>query len=453
MTGVQTCALPICSTFSFVAEFGIAENQTSQRPAQIQQLRDLPVLVVDDNSTNRRILQELLRNWGLQPTLVDNGRSALAAIQEAQRAGHPFRLGLLDFHMPEMDGLQLAERVSSLPDRPRMPMLMLSSSLTTFDSERLREVGIRRFLRKPVLGRELLEAILQEFGVELAVKAAQHQGQFLRLAPRRILLAEDSLVSQKVAVGFLTKWGHEVVLAPHGQAALELWRRESFDLILMDMQMPEMNGHDATAAIRREERGTGRRIPIVAMTAEAMIGDREHCLVSGMDDYVSKPITPAELYRVVECFPAVCLASSHPDERREGEAPAEPRVSPETLSLPTPDTRPVIDWSVAKQQFGAGAEVMREFVAMLKSQIPQLMQDMHQSLETRDSKLLRRAAHTLRGSVISFGAAPLAEAALALENLGRAESFDGFSDLLETLDRELARALAELDAGPPESDV
>ena len=143
---------------------------------------------------------------------------------------------------------------------------------------------------------------------KLAVKSAEREERFPRLAPRRILLAEDSLVNQKVALGFLTKWGHEVVVAVHGQAALELWRRESFDLILMDMQMPVMNGHDATAAIRREEQGTGRRIPIVAMTAEAMKGDRENCLATDMDDYIAKPFEPDSLYRVIAAVPAQTLS-------------------------------------------------------------------------------------------------------------------------------------------------
>lgn len=292
------------STFSFVAEFGIAENQLRSRPAQLQQVRELPVLVVDDNATNRRILQEMLRNWGMVPTLADSGAAAMGAIEAAQRAGRPFRLGLLDFHMPGMNGIQLAERVSSQPGWRQFPMLILSSSLTMFDSDRLRQAGINRFLRKPVLASELLDVVLNEFGMSLATVAKTAE-RFPPVAPRRVLLAEDSLVNQKVAVGLLSKWGHQVRVAHHGREALELWRREAFDLILMDMQMPEMNGYDATTAIRNEEQGTNRRIPIIAMTAEAMKGDREHCLEAGMDDYVSKPFDPAALYQLVASIPAL----------------------------------------------------------------------------------------------------------------------------------------------------
>ncbi len=423
------------STFSFVAEFGIAENQSRPHPAQLQHVRELPVLVVDDNSTNRRILQEMLRNWGMQPTLVDSGPEAIAATEEAQRAGRPFRLALLDFHMPDMNGLQLAERLSSQPGWHRFPMLMLSSSLTTFDSERLHNVGINRFLRKPVLASELLDAVLNEVGVSLVIETAVKEERFPLIPPRRILLAEDGLVNQKVALGFLTKWGHQTLVANNGKEAVDLWQREPFDVILMDMQMPEMNGYDATVAIRSEERGTGRRIPIIAMTAEAMKGDREHCLEAGMDDYISKPFDPNSLYRVIAAVPAqACAAAGVPAT----EAASPPTDVPMKEADPSQDNR-VIDWEVARKNTGDDTAMIEDLVQIFLAEYTRMLAEIRQAIATSDAVLLRRAAHTLKGSAAIFGAQPVFEAALRLEMMGRDNDFSLTAQELDRLESRTSR--------------
>ena len=423
------------STFSFVAEFGIAENQTLARPAQLQHLHELPVLVVDDNSTNRRILQEMLKNWGMVPTVVDSGPAAVVATEEAQRAGRPFRLALLDFHMPGMNGIQCAERVSSQPGWHRFPMLMLSSSLTTFDSERLRSVGINRFLRKPALASELLDAILNELGVSLAVECAATTERFPRIASRRILLAEDSLVNQKVALGFLGKWGHEVLIANNGQEAIDLWRHERFDVILMDMQMPELNGYDATAAIRGEERGTGRHIPIIAMTAEAMKGDREHCLEAGMDDYFSKPIDPESLYRVVAAVPALACAATGRPVTEAGPTGVSAEKSESTTD------NGLIDWKLTRRNTANDDALIQELMKMFVAECPQNLAEIRQAIDTSDVNLLRRAAHTLRGSAAIFGANAVVDAALQLERMGRANDFTLARQGLQTLESRTSRLL------------
>jgi CheY-like chemotaxis protein len=430
------------STFSFVAEFGIAENQSRPRPAQLPQMRDLPVLVVDDNSTNRRILQEMLRNWGIRPTLVEGGPAAIAAVDAAQRAGHPFRLALLDFHMPDMNGLQLAERVSSQAGWHRFPMLMLSSSLTAFDTERLRNVGINRFLRKPVLASELLDAMLNELGVSLALETAVKEDRFPSIAPRRILLAEDSRVNQMVALGFLKKWGHQAVVAKNGKEAVELWQHEPFDLILMDMQMPEMDGYDATAAIRREEQGTDRRIPIIAMTAEAMKGDREHCLDAGMDDYISKPFDPEALYKIVAAVPAQACVAAGTMVIEDVSSP------PAVLVKPTqaPQEVDVIDWEVARKNTGYNAVLLEHLVKTFLAEIPQVLAEICQAVETSDAGLLRRAAHTLKSSAAVFGAQPVLDAALRLETMGGEDSFTVAAQGLERLTSQAARLVEVLKA-------
>ena len=402
-------------------------------------------LVVDDHSTNRRILQEMLLNWGMQATLVDSGPAAIAAVEEAQRAGRPFRLALLDFHMPDMNGLQLAERISSQPGWRSFPMLMLSSSLTTFDSERLRNVGINRFLRKPVLASELLDAVLNELGVSLAIETALKEERFPRIPPRRILLAEDSLVNQKVALGFLNKWGHQTLVASNGKKAVELWQREPFDVILMDMQMPEMNGYAATAAIRREEQGTDRRIPIIAMTAEAMKGDREHCLDAGMDDYISKPFDPDALYQVVAAVPAqACVAA--------GTIVIEDESSPSTeIVKPTesPQDNGVIDWEVARKNTGNDAALLADLVKIFLAECPHMLAEIRQAVETSDSGLLRRAAHTLKGSAAIFGAQPVLDAALRLEMMGRENNFSRAAQELECLELRTSCLLEVVTATHP----
>ena len=428
------------STFSFVAEFEIAANQTPPRPAHLQQLRGLPVLVVDDNATNRRILQVVLRNWQTQPTLVENGPAAIAAIEAADRAGRPFGLILLDYHMPGMNGVQLAEQLSSQSDRRAGPILLLSSSMSTLDSQQLDDAGIKRVLRKPVMASELLEAVLHELGVSTAAEATVLtvlNERFPRVASRRVLLAEDSLVNQRVAVGFLTKWGHEVVVANHGREAVELWRREPFDVVLMDVQMPEMNGYDATAAIRQEERGTDRRTPIFAMTAEAMKGDRELCLAAGMDDYLSKPVDPEALYRAVASVPVTVSVTSVSRSPVEATSPlittaANTELAPDECS---------INWDLARKNTGHDAVSLDELARIFLEECPHTLAEIRQALSTSDSTLLRRATHTLKGSAVIFGAQQVVDAAFRLEMMGRENDLATAAAAFECLESRTARML------------
>jgi CheY-like chemotaxis protein len=241
--------------------------------------------------------------------LTDSGAAALEAVERAHRNGQVFRLVLLDYHMPGMNGVQFAERLQSLPDWKPCPMILLSSSVSGLDSERLKSVGINRFMPKPVIASELLPAMLDQFGVA-AVGASTRRDEFPAFQPRRILLAEDNPVNQKVVLGFLHKWGQQIVVASDGRQAVQAVEREPFDLVLMDVQMPEMDGYEATAAIRVWERKTGHHIPIVAMTAEAMKGDRELCLEAGMDDYLTKPIDTAALYKLIAKYPAHVLTEA-----------------------------------------------------------------------------------------------------------------------------------------------
>jgi PAS domain S-box-containing protein len=296
------------STFHFTANFGLAQG-VAQRPARapLSSLNGLPVLVVDDNLTNRRILEEMLGAWGMRPRLAAGGREALAALAEAAVAGEPYTLVLLDGHMPGMDGFDLAERLQQTPSLGPARVLMLTSAGQPMDVQRCRQLGIGAYLMKPVKQSELLDTILSALGAtlertETAAKISEtpEGGRHLH-----VLLAEDNAVNQRLAVRLLEKQGHSVVVASTGREALKALKREPFDVVLMDVQMPEMDGFEATAAIREHE-AIGRHQPIIGLTAHAMKGDRERCLAAGMDDYVCKPIHPQELYdAIARLFPLV----------------------------------------------------------------------------------------------------------------------------------------------------
>jgi len=302
------------STFHFTIRFGLSTSPAArQLPVEPEPLQDLPVLVVDDNATNGRILYEVLTNWHMTPTLVDSGRAALAALEQAWQGGEPFALVLLDAMMPEMDGFTLAEQIMQRPEWAGATLMMLSSAGQHTDAARCRAMGIPSYLTKPIKQSELLTAIMTVLGA--AARDAERSLPATRqaLGPsqrrRRLLVAEDSPVNQKLVMRLLEQWGHTVVVAPNGREALAALDEQQFDGVLMDIQMPEMDGFEVTAAMRTQEGTTGIHIPIIAMTAHAMQGDRERCLEAGMDGYIAKPIRAKELFEAIESLaPAVAAA-------------------------------------------------------------------------------------------------------------------------------------------------
>ena len=295
------------STFHFTLRFRAPQNAANRpEPLGVELLRGLSVLIVDDNFTDRRVLEELLRNWQMKPTSAEDGRHGLEALEHAKSSGTPFAMVLLDAQMPETDGFGIAEQINLDARFSGPPIIMLTSAGLRGDAARCREVGINAYLPKPVRRSDLLSAIRMVLGAqnpneENRSVVTQHS---LREGSRRlnILLAEDNTVNQKLAVRVLEKRGHSVVVAATGKLALETLESQVFDLILMDVQMPEMDGLEATAAIRELEKTSGKHIPIVAMTASAMVGDKERCLKAGMDGYVSKPLQVKELFEAIEGF-------------------------------------------------------------------------------------------------------------------------------------------------------
>ena len=293
------------STFYFTAFLQPQTQDALPRraPRQLEELKGLHVLVVDDNSTNRRVLIGLLARWGMNFTAVEDAQAALEALAQAESEGRSFRLILLDGHMPTMDGFALAEQIQKQSGPKHVVVMMLTSAGHLGDGARCRELGISAYLVKPIRQRELLNAICQVLGagpqvpdVPLVTRHTLHEEK----PSFRILLAEDNAVNQVLAVRLLEKRGYSVVVAGNGRAAVEAFQKESFHLVLMDIQMPGVDGFEATAAIREAEKITGKHIPIVAMTAHALKGDEDRCMAAGMDGYVSKPIRSTDLSAVME---------------------------------------------------------------------------------------------------------------------------------------------------------
>jgi PAS domain S-box-containing protein len=420
------------SCFHFLAPFPVARDIPASRPIDPQRVRGLPVLVVDDNATNRRILEETLTAWEMQPTCVEGGEEALAALEQAHREGRPFALILLDAQMPQMDGFMLAERIQQRPELAApATVMMLSSAGQPGSTARRRELGITAHLTKPIKQAELWKAILAALGEDEAEREASIPARATAQAepkaarpPRstlRILLAEDNPFNQKLALGLLSKEGHAIVVANNGAEAVAALERESYDLVLMDVQMPEVDGFQATAQIREREAALGRHTPILAMTAYAMKGDRERCLAAGMDGYVSKPIRPREL------FDAIAAVA--------GTAPP-PAVPPLTEPL-GPGEAP--DWESALERVGSDRVLLADLVRIFLEEYPGWAAELRRGLEAGDAATLHRIAHNLKSCLGNFGARVAFEQAVRVMQLGREGTLAGAEEACRALEQSLER--------------
>jgi two-component system, sensor histidine kinase and response regulator len=414
------------STFHFTVTLGLSSLPSASSPsAQPEALENLRVLVVDDNATNRAILEEMLGRWRMRPEAVDGGRIALTRLTEAADAGHRFPLILLDANMPEMDGFALAARIREDPRLAGAVVMMLTSAGKPGDGERCRSLGIANYVTKPIRQEELYAAVARALGARREPPA-----EYIRLAetapalpasrPLRILLAEDNPVNRQLAIALLNRRGHVVTVAENGKAAVEYVERERFDLVLMDVQMPVMGGFEATRVIRERERASGGHIPIVALTARAMNGDRELCLASGMDQYLAKPLRAADLYATVDALGSTA-----------------PQVEPATDAL--------------LDRFLGDRSLLLAVAETFIDHLPVLLGDVDAAVAARDLQAIERAAHSLKGSAGNFGYAPAFEAALHLEQLGGAGASEGMTEASATVHRtmaELVRLLQEAIAEP-----
>jgi signal transduction histidine kinase/DNA-binding response OmpR family regulator len=461
------------STFHFTAQF-----ELQQAPATVSveldpvDLRGLPALIVDDNATNRCLLSSMLSRWHMKPTSVDDGFTALTAMKQAVAAGEPYPLVLLDGMMPEMDGFMVADQIKHIPELAEATVMMLTSSDQPDHAARCREMGIAAHLVKPIDPSDLFNAIMTVLSTAPAEmrrpradrtrpesESASARASSAGGRPLRILLAEDNVVNQKVALRILEKGGHRVTVVNHGREALDALERETFDLVLMDVQMPEMDGLEATAAIRAREaerlgaRGSGlgvskgpqlthpasriphhepriTHLPIIAMTAHAMKGDRERCLAAGMDGYIPKPVQPHELFEAIARVVPASTDAAESVERTDGSG--------------------VLNSAVLMTRVDGDVELLQEIVQLFLADYPNQISNLHRAISERDNQMLVRAAHSLKGSVSNFAAKAAYELAHRLETIGRANELSSADERTRAeeacaaLEAELVRLEAAL---------
>ncbi len=432
------------STFHFTASLGLRREEAGGKleeaaipphPPSSPPLPPSRVLVVDDNATNRRILQELLTGWGMHARICASGSEALEALEQAATGREPFHLVLLDAHMPQQSGFDVAREIRRRPAWGGLAVVMLTSAGQPGDILSCQELGIEGYVMKPFKQSELKEVIRAALLGRDAGRGKRDETNpsdsslipHPSSLPRRALLVEDNVVNQKLAVRLLEKQHFAVTVTPNGKEALAALDRESFDLVLMDVQMPEMGGFEATARIRQAEQGTGRHLPILAMTAHAMKGDRERCLAAGMDGYVSKPIQPRELFEAID---RVSQRVAH-EETAGTTSPSGASGFPEGLPpaasfLAARQEPPVsrVNWEEALERVGGDADLLREVVHLFLETCPAQMTAVHTALAQRNAAALQCSAHALKGSLSIFGAQAAYEAAARLERLARAGELD-----------------------------
>jgi PAS domain S-box-containing protein len=386
------------STFYFTARFGRQPGAGARRTkSEMSRFVGTPVLVVDDNATNRRILQELLTNWRMSPVCVESGPAALQVLSEAAKKGKPFSLALVDVMMPVMDGLTLMSEIRKRQELSGLRLIVLSSAGHRGEASRSRELGVSAYLTKPAKQSELLENILLALGVGPTEEStgAPTSSKEPTIPPLEVLLADDNPVNQRLVIHLLQKRGHTVTVAGDGRQAVEHYKKQAFDIVLMDVQMPEMDGYEATGAIRALEAERGTHTPILAMTARAMKGDRDKCLSAGMDGYLSKPIQPRELFEHIAAFLEASNAAPPPPP------PAPPEVS--------------FDLDRALQQVDGDLKVLRELVELFIDSSVRQMDGLRASLSRGEWPEVQQLAHAIKGSVGVFAADRAFAAATHLE--------------------------------------
>jgi CheY-like chemotaxis protein/HPt (histidine-containing phosphotransfer) domain-containing protein len=387
------------------------------------------VLIVDDNAANRRILRETLRRWQVATQSVRNGVSALAAIRNAKRQGAMFDLIILDVHMPGMSGFETERELRKMSLSPP-PRVMFLSSLGQDNECADREVvGRNTYLTKPVRQTQLLDTILKILEHQPTDAAmpgtCSSSAEVAGPSPlqARILLVEDNPVNRKVAIGMLAKCNHHVSIAENGREALEALEQSSFDMVFMDVQMPVMDGLEATRQIRADKRW--RDLPVIAMTAHAMKGDRERCLKAGMDDYLCKPIEAKELEQMVNKWG---------DNRVQR---AEPASLPDTKRTPTGSSQSPLDLEAALLQLENDRELFDEVFTAFMDNLPVVMDQLRSAVTSGDARQLFTAAHTLKGGAAVVAAEPIRVIAARLEELGQTGEMETAVAAIRELEAEI----------------
>ncbi len=413
------------STFHFSARFGLGSAATVEATDPSADLRGVRTLIVDDNATNRRILAEMVRSWGLRALTVPSVDAALDELRRGMGGGDPVRLVLSDVQMPEADGFELARAVNDDPALGHPPIVLLTSGGLP-DAATADAVGVAASLFKPVKHSELLETIQAVMGVAPARTPAAPNATASTLTPITVLLAEDSLANQRLAVGMLEKQGHRVTVVGTGAAAVDACMAQPFDAVVMDLQMPEMDGFEAVRAIRQREREThAAPTPIVALTARAMADDEAACRRAGFDGYLAKPFRSRQLY-----------------EALAGIVPSPPAVKPDASPAPArADDR--LDWAAAVEAVEGDRVLLGKVVRGFLDQYPSLVADLKAGLDASDLPAVHRVAHTVGGSLRMFDGARVVDLARQLESVCR-------NGVLEEAAPAWRMLREELDAVEPE---
>ena len=454
------------STFWFEVDFEKQAQRTKREtgpltpgPANLMQTR---VLVVDDNRTNRMVLTKSVEALGARVETVAGGAKALEVLRLAQRAGDPYHVILLDMQMPGMDGEQTARAIKGDPAVKDAKIIILTSMGQRGDAARLEQLGCSAYLIKPVRQQLLFDAVVTVLNQEKEHRAGlitRHLLSEQRKLGQRILLAEDNPINQKLVVVLLQKAGYSVDAVETGAQALEKVTDNSYNAVLMDVQMPELDGLEATRRIRAQESQTDRRLPIIAMTAHVMPGDRERCLEAGMDDYLTKPLDPKALFNALDRW----TFSAEPGEGnllQDYSLPADLfqvedenglfGESPPPASRETKEAAPVsgadrplpvppVDFELALPRFRGDRDFMQQIFLEFMDGLPKRLQEMHAALDENDLNRLARLAHNLKGVALNFNAAPLADAAFEIEKLFISETLTDTRLLVERLDAEASR--------------
>jgi signal transduction histidine kinase/DNA-binding response OmpR family regulator len=409
------------STFHFTVCLAPAQSVTKTSASVQSELKDFPLLVVDDNLANRRILTETAKSWGMRVEAVENGEAALRRMKEAEPNGTGFRLVIVDSCMPEMSGFDLAQRIRQAPALAGCKIIMLTSAGQVGDSVRCRELGIDAYLLKPAGKSELLRAVLRVLQSEPAAvshPSSQPPSRNQR-GPLRILVAEDNLVNQTVILHMLTRLGHVPTIAHNGQQAIVALQTGMFDLAFMDVQMPVMDGLTATRLIREAESKIGIHIPIIAMTAHAMKRDKQICLEAGMDAYIAKPATGSEIELVI----ANVLSLQHTPRNS----------SPDAISQPSASWDPL----KALEKTNGNETLLRELIQIFLQESPKQMDKLSHAIEGADRDGIERSAHSLKGELKYLGLIEAAQQACEFERMGREGNFELATERLRRFQAEI----------------
>jgi len=423
--------------------FTVVLKKQTEKLSEITPLKDndllgLKILLVDDNHTNLTILEAYFKSWGCDPAAVSSGREALGKLRASIDSPLPFNLILTDHHMPEMDGFELVEEIRAGLQITTIPVVMLTSSLNPGDGRRLKERGINGYLAKPIRRDELKNAMKTVLGFPLHEKTMADQNLATKQLVTekiggkilRVLLVEDYQTNQQVAAMHLEGAGFKVELAENGRQAVEAYKSRSCDIILMDIQMPEMDGYEATRLIREFEQEKEDRTPIIAMTAHASEEDREKCLTAGMDDFISKPLRRRDLLNILEKWLGTSGAAT-------SDTIAEQDIGPKEFEKET--EAPPMDFNFALGEFRGDRELLAEVSKVFIENAKERVDLISSAIAKGDSEIIKNEGHTLKGGAGTIGAKNLAEIAYELEKAGKDENLARSIKHLDSFQRELER--------------